>query len=478
MKTEVLTQEVPFEQKKTSQTSKRLNLDEIIELEAVGPKGIRKRVIQLAAPSLTEMILINFVQMLNMIMVSRVGPEAIAAVGLTNQPLFFSFAVFTALNVGTTAIIARSIGAGEFNDANRAAQQTFLLNIILSLVVLYLGYSYARPILIWMGAAPEVLIHGVAYTRIIFLSLGFTTMSMCLSAVLRGAGDTRTPMKINVLSNILVVVLGFPLIYGLFGLPKLGLVGAGIATMVARITASLWVMGVLFSGKFTIKLSVRKIWIMDRVLISRIVKIGLPSAGEQFAMQGGQIIFTKIVAGLGTVTYAATQVAFNVMGLTFMPGMAFAMVATTLVGQALGAGHPELAERFGWETSKFGMMLGGTVGLVFILFAPYIMIPYTNDHAVLQQGAIALRVVGIVQIAQAAQFILAGALRGAGDTKFPLLATFIGVWGFRVALCLLFVGVFKWGILGAWIGIAVDQFVRSLFIFYRFRSGKWKTIKI
>nr|WP_274654648.1 MATE family efflux transporter [Paenibacillus humicola] len=329
-----------------------------------------------------------------------------------------------------------------------------------------------------MGAAPEVLAEGVNYTRIIFFSLGFTTIAMSLSAVLRGAGDTRTPMKINVLSDILIVLLGFPLIYGLFGVPKMGLAGAAIATTVARIIAAIWMIYVLFSGKFTVKLSLKNFWIFDRSVIGKIFKIGLPSAGEQFAMQGGQIIFVKVVAGLGTITYAATQISFSVLGLTFMPGMAFAIVATTLVGQALGAKKPELADKFGWETAKLGMLLGGTVGILFLLFAPYIMIPYTNDPEVIRQGAIALRMVGIVQVAQAAQLVCSGALRGAGDTKFPLYSTFIGVWGFRVVLSLLFVNLFKWGILGAWIAIAVDQSIRSFLIVYRYKKGKWKTIKV
>jgi putative MATE family efflux protein len=451
---------------------------EIAELEAGGPKAIRKKVLELAGPSLTEMVLMNLVQMLNMIMVGRVGAEAVAAVGLTNQPVFFALAAFMALNVGTTAIVARSIGAGNYKEANQAAQQTFILNILMAIVIIFISFSYAEEVLIFMGAEPAVLAEGVAYAQIIFLSLGFITLSMSLTAVLRGAGDTVTPMRINVFSNILVVVIGFPLIYGYFGLPAMGVVGAAIATAIARFTATVWVIYVLFSGKFVIQLSLKKLWMFDSVLIKRIVNIGLPAAGEQFALRGGQIIFARIVAGLGTITFAANQICFSILGLTFMPGMAFAIAATTLVGQGLGANRPELAEKFGWETRKIGMFVAGTIGILFVIFAPYIMMLYTNEQAVVEQGAVALRVIGLVQVAQATQFILAGALRGAGDTKYPLYAMFIGVWGFRVALCLLFVLVFEWGILGAWLAIAIDQIVRSFIIFFRYKSGKWKTIKV
>ncbi|WP_202080661.1 MATE family efflux transporter [Caldalkalibacillus salinus] len=459
---------------KTVESRTSWDEEDIQALETGGPQAIRKRILHLAGPSLTEMVLINFVQMINMIMVGRVGAEAVAAVGLTNQPVFFALAAFMALNVGTTAIVARAMGSGQYDQANQAAQQTLTLNIILSLVIAFIGFYYAEDILIFMGAEPEVLLDGVGYAKIIFLSLGFITLSMGLTAVLRGAGDTVTPMRINVTSNILLILIGFPLIYGHVGFPELGVIGAAIATSIARFVAAVWVLYVLFSGKFVIKLSLQRLFSFDRAMIRRIVRIGLPAAGEQFALRGGQIIFARIVAGLGTATFAANQICFSILGLTFMPGMAFATAATTLVGQGLGAKKPELAEKFGWETRKIGMVISGVIGGCFILFAPYIMMLYTNEVDVIEQGAIALRVIGAVQVAQSTQFILAGALRGAGDTKFPLYAMFIGVWGFRVALCLLFVLVLNWGILGAWLAVAVDQIVRSFIIYYRYKGGKWK----
>ncbi|GIP35730.1 MATE family efflux transporter [Paenibacillus sp. J2TS4] len=448
------------------------------EVDIDDPKAVRKRILQLAGPSLVEMLLLNLVQMLNMIMVGRVGAEAVAAVGLTNQPFFLLLAIFMTLNVGTTVIVARSIGSGEVEEANRAAGQAFLLNIVISVIVILFSFLYAEEMLVLMGASPEVLVEGVAYAKIIFLSIGFTTVSMSLSAILRGAGNTKTPMKINVLSNALVVIIGFPLIYGLFGFPRLGVVGAAVSTMIANFTAMTWVVYVLFSGQSTVRLTLKSIFRFDSELIRRILKIGLPAAGEQFAMRGGQLIFSKVVAGLGTLTFAANQIAFSILGLTFMPGMAFSLVATTMVGQSLGAGKPELAEKFGWEIRKLGVIVAASLGVGFILFAPYIMMPYTNDPEIIRQGSIALRVVGFVQVSQATQFILAGALRGAGDTKFPLYSTFIGVWGFRVILSLIFVLWFEWGILGAWLGIAADQIIRSFLIYRRYKSGKWKSISM
>ncbi|GGK18737.1 MATE efflux family protein [Caldalkalibacillus thermarum] len=454
-----------------------LDGEEIRMLEKGGSKAIRRKILQLAGPSLMEMVLLNVVQLINMMMVGRVGPEALAAVGLTTQPVFFALAVFMALNVGTTAVIARSIGAGEYQEANRVAEQAFLLNTVLSVLVVSMMFPLSEQILIFMGAAPEVLAEGVLYAQIIFASLGFFSFSMGLAAVLRGAGDTRTPMKVNVISNILVVVLGFPLIYGYFGFPALGVVGAAIATALSRLVATAAFMTILFSGRGDIHLQWKNLFRVAPATMKRIVHVGLPAAGEQFVLRAGQIIFARIVAYLGTITFAAHQICFTVLGLTFMPGMAFAVAATTLVGQGLGAQKPQLAEQFGWEARKLGMMVSGSVGLCFILFAPYILMLFTADQAVIQEGTNALRIIGAVQVAQSTQFILAGALRGAGDTKYPLYIMMIGVWGFRVILCLVFVFLLEWGLAGAWLAIAVDQIVRSFLIYRRFRGGKWKTLR-
>jgi putative MATE family efflux protein len=441
-------------------------------------KAVRKTILQLAGPSLVEMMLVNFMQMFSMILVGRVGPEAVATVGLTGQPYLLLLAIFMTLNVGTTVIVARSVGAGKVMEANRVASQAFALNMMLSLLISAFGYFFAADLLRIMGAEEEVVSQGLLYAQILFLSTGFCTVSMALSAILRGAGDTRTPMKINVVCNILIVVLSFPLIYGFIGLPKLGVTGAAIGTIIAQFIAMVWVIMIMFSGNYVIRLTTKTLFHLDREIIGRILKIGLPTAIEQIVMRLGMLVFVKVAASLGTVALAATQIAFNIFGLTFMPGMAFSIAAATLVGQALGAGKPELAEKFGWQVRKIGIVAAGMMGLVFIIFAPYIMMMYSPDPNVIAKGAVGLQIMGLIQMSQATQFILGGALRGAGDTRYPLYSTFIGVWVFRVLLSLLFVYGLNWDIAGIWIAAALDQFVRSILIYNRYKRGKWKTIRV
>ena len=442
------------------------------------PAAIRQKVIQLAGPAITEMTFAGMIGVLNMILVGHLGPVAVAAVGLTNQPVFFAISAFQALNVGATALVARAVGAGNPDEANEVTRQTLVINVVLSAVMAVLGYLFAAQVLAFMGAEDEVIAAGLSYFQIIAITLSFNTLSMSLNSALRGAGDTKTPMRVSLISNVLAVILGYPLIYGAFGLPALGVLGAGVASALARFAAFALSLSAVVSGKYVIKIGLRDRWRWNSAVISRMVRIGLPAALEQFVMRGGMVIFTRTVAGLGTVTIAAHQIAMNVLSLSFMPSQGFAVAATTLVGQNLGAKRPDWAERCGWETRRLGLIMGIGLGALFFLGAPWIVRVYTSDAGVIAFGAMALRIAAIAQPAQVNQFILAGGLRGAGDTTWPLYAAFAGVWGFRVTLCLWFVNVLHWGLTGAWAAMLIDQLTRSFVIYLRWKSGRWKTAKV
>jgi putative MATE family efflux protein len=234
----------------------------------------------------------------------------------------------------------------------------------------------------------------------------------------------------------------------------------------------------MFSGKYAVRIDFRQLHKFDRSLFARVWKVGFPSAIEQLVLRFGMLVFIKIAASLGTSSIAATQITFNMVGLTFMPGMAFSMAASTLVGQALGAGKPDLADKYGWAIRRAGLYVAVAVGIVFVLFPAQIVSLYTTEQPVIDQAALGIRIYGLIQVSQSTNFILAGALRGAGDTKFPLYSTFVGVWGVRVFVSLILVYVFHLQILGIWIAAALDQTARSMFIYYRYKKGNWKTIRV
>ncbi len=441
-------------------------------------KDITAKVLHLAGPALAEMLLISFVSMADMMMVGRLGPQAVASVGLTNQPMFFALAIFMALNVGTTALVARFTGANNLSEATSTARQSLVITFVLAILVSLLGVFAAPYVLRFMRADAEVMRVGIPYFRVVAAGLLFNTISMGITAILRGSGDTRTPMRINMFINILNVVGNYALIYGHFGLPRLEVTGAGLATTLARGVAAILFVYILFSGKSRIKLSLRDDFRPNLPIIRRIFKIGLNSAMEQFILRGGQVTFARVVSGLGTAVFASHQIGLNILSLSFMPGQAFGIAATTLVGQSLGAKDPDLAAKCGAEARRLGMYVGGFMALIFFLFGRQIAGMYTDDLEVIARTALVLRVYAFLQPAQSTQFILAGALRGAGDTRWPLYSTAMGIWGGRVALSWLFINVFGLSLLGAWLAMALDQLGRSIFISLRFKSGKWKAIRV
>jgi putative MATE family efflux protein len=329
-----------------------------------------------------------------------------------------------------------------------------------------------------MGAQDDAIGYAVTYMRIICLGLLPQTIGMCVTAVLRGAGDTKTPMRFNIIANCFNVAGNFLLINGYFGFPKWGVYGAGFATSVSRVIGCGLALWVIFNGKSLLHISLRDKFVPRFDLIQRIVKVGLPAMLEQLVMRFGNIAFTKVVSGLGTLTYAAHQIAMNIVSLSFTPGQGFSMAATSLVGRSLGDKRPDDADMYGWETRRVGMYVAGVMAVIFFVFGNFVAALYTKDPTVIHQSATALKIIALVQVFQSTQFILAGALRGAGDTRWPLISTFIGVAGVRVILALVFVNVLHLGLIGAWMAMAIDQTTRSVVIFFRYRSKRWQHIKV
>lgn len=446
--------------------------------ERLSQKEANKVVWQLAAPTLAEMFLVSLTGMADMMQCGRLGPAAITGIGLTNQPMMLLQSVFMALNVGTTALIARFIGMGRPSDASDTLKQTFYVTVLLGIIVSLFAGVFAPQILIFMGAEPDVVQVGAPYFQVVGYGFIFNAISMAIAAALRGAGDTKTPMVVNLVANGVNIVFNAILIWGLFGFPRWGVFGAGVATTFSRFVAAVWFVVLAVKGERSIKLDLKERYRPDKEILGRIYYIGLPAAIEQLVMRGGQVLFAKIVSSLGTVVYAAHQVAMNILSLSFQPGQAFATSATTLVGQYLGAERPDDAERCANTSRNMGLGVGLIMGVIFVLAGKYIALLYTNDLSVVLVSALVLKIYSLAQPFQSTQFVLSGGLRGAGDTTYPLYSTAIGIWVGRVVLGYVFVNSFHWGLVGAWAAMGLDQVARGTLIWLRFRSGKWKDIKV
>lgn len=466
-----------------------------LQLGSIEPENkahIRKMVMVLAWPAIAEMFLATLVQFVDTAMVGSLGQVAIAAVGVSNSPMWLLNGLFAALGVGSTALVARYIGGKDVESANKVAQQSLLMGVTLALVITVLALFFAQAIPAAMGAEADVIPAATSYMKIVSLTFVLAFSSFILTGVLRGAGDTKTPMRVNALANVINVVGNFFLIFPTrvltLSLPwlgetmltipgaGLGIEGAAISTAFSRGVAGLIVLYILFIGRQGVRInfSVKP----DLDVIRKVIKIGLPASGERVIMSGGQMLFSVIVLGLGTAQYAAHHLAIVAESISYMPGFGFSMAATTLVGQGLGAGNPKLAEQSGYTTWKLGALVMCGMGLIFMIIPEYLIMIFNRDPEIVRYGAMCLRMVALAQLPFSSTMVMTGALRGAGDTVPPLIIAVIGMWGVRLTLAWLLVTQLDLGLLGAWMAMVTDLWVRGIITFLRFRSGRWKTIKV
>jgi len=439
---------------------------------------MRREAISITWPAFVELVMSTLFGMVDMIMVGRLSSAAITAVGLTNQPFMLLLAIFSAINVGTTTLVAWNIGAGNREKANLITRQIVVINAILGIILSALGVILSHQIVAFMGAQADTIKDATIYFQIVSSGLVFQAITMGITAALRGAGETKIPMFYNIGSNLLNVFGNYALIYGKFGMPKMGVAGAALSTTISRLVACVIGISVVYlSNQSFISIERKDRFRFDLGIIKEVFSIGLPSAIEQFVLQSGLMMFARTVSSLGTVAFAAHQIGLNISGLTFSPSMAFGVAATTLVGQSLGAKDEEKAKQYADMIHHMALFVACLMGGVFILFSYQLARLYTDDFAVAASAAIILKIMALSQPGQSTQLSVAGVLRGAGDTMYPLYASIFGIWIFRVFIAYIFVSVFHWGLIGAWVALLLDQYTRAAVVYFRYHSGKWKKVK-
>ncbi|MEW6545418.1 MAG: MATE family efflux transporter [Bacillota bacterium] len=443
------------------------------------PTGVLVRhVLTLAWPSVAEQLFFGLAQVLILTIVGNLGPVAIAAVGVSNQLQWFFVSGFFALGAGATTIVARSMGAGDADTARAAVLQAVSATAALSTLVGVAGWMLARPALRAMGLDDPTAALAVPYLRLLFASIPPSAAAMCLGASLRGAGDTRTPMLVNAVGTVLNILVAYLLVGGKMGAPALGLQGAGISFLVSGLWGCAAFLVTTVTGRCGLRVASWTSYRPDLGLLGRILNVGIPSAAEQLAMSFGILMFVRVVTSLGTSTYAAHQIAVNLTNLTFPITMGFAISATALVGQSLGARKPRLAERYAYTARMLAFGLVTAVSLATAFFSLFLARMYTTDPQVTALASSALRIAAVSQPGLALYAVLAGALRGAGDTRWPLYLTLVGIWGVRLSLGYLGAIILPLGLYGIWGAIACDQWTRAILVTFRFRSRRWQTIRV
>lgn len=435
-------------------------------------------VFRLAWPVVLQEAVWSMSAIIIMVFVGHLGAEAITAVGLSEQIFFLPMTVFAGIGIGATAIVARHVGAGEPQRANRTLRQAMLLALILGTVFGLLLWFLADDLLALFQASPEVIELGADYIRVNAPTTIFFCVMFGSTAILRGAGDTKTPMVVTIIMQAIVTVLSYVLINGFWIVPALGVFGAGLARAIAVVIATLILLAILIKGRGVLKYDLRTALAFDWTEIKRILRVGLPASGEQLQMSLAMSIYTIILSSLGTTVYAAHALAMRVEQLAFMPSFGFGVSATTLVGQALGAQRPDLATRAGYLIQRYCVITMVILGTITFVFSRQLIGIFIADPEVIRIGALGLRIWAFAMPGMAINQSLAGGLRGAGDTRWVFLLSAIGTWTMRVGGGAILVYLFHLGAPGAWIGAVLDHSVRAIIIWWRFAGGKWKNIEV
>jgi putative MATE family efflux protein len=438
---------------------------------ANGVTQIRRSVMALALPVTVSSLLQRTEGIMAVFLVGGLGAIPIAAVGLGQLLAFIATTLVSGLSVGTNVIVAQLWGARRRQDAGQAARHFLGLSVVVSLVLMGGGLLLNRFAMQLLGAAPEVIALSLPYSTLIFLVIPFTVLLQVLSSILQGTGNTKTPMYAMIVVNLLHVILAYPLIYGRWGLPTLGVQGAAIAVGIAEAT------GVSYLVFHCLPLMHRSTQIRFD-FFRTMWQVGAPVSGERIVQQAGILAYTKIVLLYGTVSYAAHQVGLSIESLSFLPGYGFAIAAATMVGQSIGAGKYTRAKLENWEANRLATVSMSIMGLVFFFFPYALLRAFTSDEAVIELGTLFLKIVAVIQIPLALTMVLAGSLRGAGDTHFIMVATTIGMWAVRVPIAFMAGVWLNLGLYYVWLAMIADWTLRMALMLWRYRSERWRAIQV
>ena len=426
---------------------------------------------QLAWPAIITNLLASMVGFVDTKIVGSLGAPAIAAVTTGNRIFFILQALLMAVTAGTTALVARSWGAGDRDEAERVTRASLTLCVGIALLVSLPALLFSHTLASVFRLEAHTIDLAASFIRWLApFQLAFA-VHFALGSALRAAGDTRTPLAIGALTNVVNVALVYTLVFGKFGMPALGVAGAAIASGIAFTVGALALLLLWWRGGLVLRVGGAGSW--ERRRVRRILDIGYPAGLEQMVWQGGFLVFLWIVSLYGTDAYAAYGIGVTILSFSFLVGFGFSIAASTLVGQHLGANDRAGATRSGWRALRLALIVQSAFGLVIVLFAKPLARFMIDDPEVVRLTVVFIYILGSVQPLMAIEYAMGGALRGAGDTRFPLFAVFAGLVGARVTLA----SLFAWyGLPVEWIFAALiaDYIVKAILLTVRFRSGRWQ----
>jgi putative MATE family efflux protein len=439
--------------------------------------SLNRAILLLAVPMVLEMVLESLFAVVDVFWVGRLGANAVATVGLTESMLTLVFSVAMGLSLSTTAMVARRVGEKDPEGAAVAGVQAIALGLMLSLAIGIPCGLFAPNLLRWMGASPEIIATGSGYARIC-LGGSFAVLLLFLNnAIFRGAGDAAIAMRLLWVSNIINLVLDPCLIFGWGPFPRLGVTGAALATLTGRSIGVLYQFYRLMRGTERLRIlrsQVRLQW----TVLWRLIRVSLTGILQFAIAHTSWIGLVRIVSIFGAAALAGYTIAIRIVIFVILPSWGLSNAAATLVGQNLGAGHPERAEKAVWRTGLYNVTFLGLIGIIFILFSEPIVRLFTHDPAVVPLGAAALRIISYGNLGYAYFMVMMQAFNGAGDTITPTIVNFFGFWLFEIPLAYWLSIPLHMRSNGVFFSIAAAESAMAAVSAILFKQGRWKKQKI
>jgi putative MATE family efflux protein len=436
-----------------------------------GPIG--RSILLLAIPMVLEMIMESVFAVVDIFWVSHLGTDAAATVGLTESLLTLIYALAIGLSIGAMAMVARRIGEQNPEGAARVAVQAIAVALLVSIVIAVVATPFAPQLLAIRGGSPWVIEHGSAFTRVMLAGNVTVVMLFMVNAIFRGAGDAAIAMRSLWLANWINIALGPCLIFGLGPFPRLGIVGAAIATNIGRGTGAIYALSRLWrqGGRFDVR---RHHLRLEPSIMWRMIRLSATGTFQVFIGMASWIGLVRIISSFGSDAVAGYTFGIRVILFALLPSWGMANAAATMVGQALGAGNPQRAEQAVWKAGFYNMIFLGIIGLLFIFFAPQIIGFYTSDPNVAQYGIDCLRIVAYGFLFYAYGMVLGQSFNGAGDTWTPTIINLFVFWLWEIPLAYVLAIVLQMGPRGVFIAITIAFSTLAVVSGAVFRLGRWK----
>ncbi|MFM7400879.1 MAG: MATE family efflux transporter [Bacteroidota bacterium] len=435
--------------------------------------SIDRAIVLLSIPMILEMAMESLFAIVDAFFVSRIGVEAVATVGITESVLTLVYSIAIGLSSAATAVVSRRVGEGDRNAASRAGAQVILIALALSLLIAIPGFIYAEDILNFMASDKSVSESGYMFTRILLTCNLPILLLWMLNGIFRGAGDAATAMKALWIANIANIILCPVFIFGAGPIPAMGVAGSAVATTIGRSAGVVYQLWVLFRPGRIVHLT-REMFRPKWNVISTLVRVASGSTGQYLIASASWIFMMYILGHIGKDTVAGYTIAIRLVMFSILPSWGMANAASTLVGQNLGAGQPDRAEKSAWRAGYFNMIFTGVVSLISLLFAPFFIGLFTDDPAVASSGVMALRIIAGGYVLYGWGMIVTQAINGAGDTFTPTMLNIVFFWLVETPLAYLLALRLEWGQSGVYWSIVIAESLMTIAAIQVFRRGKWK----